>query len=124
MLLKWRLAQGYGGGAAPSQRVLDEQDKRADGAVRVDLRSRSVQPVTPEGARSALGESTTTLHPASLDVAADVVDASRVGRLRWELATSAAAGSVVLRCVDEEAGVVAWEIVLDDSVDRPPRLRP
>ncbi|MCU1668273.1 MAG: hypothetical protein JWP40_1200 [Blastococcus sp.] len=128
ILLRWALRSGYGGGAAPSREILEEHDLKAGGVVRVDLRSRSLQPVTDTGADppSAAERHTRSAAPDPVPaLAADVVDHGRLGPLRVELATPAATGAVVLRGVDPSEDAVKWEVVLDEQAERrPPRLRP
>lgn len=128
VLLRWGMRSGYRGGAAPAARVLAEQATDATGAVRIDLRARSVQPATP-GDIHTLDEATSgeRARAAAPTSAPDVIDHARVGELRLELAAPAGptAGPVVLRGVDAAAGAVVWEVVLDEQAPRrPPPLRP
>jgi hypothetical protein len=124
VLLRWQASTRYEGGAAPSARVLDEHSRQADGAVLVDLGSRSVEQVSPGDLTARAPAELATEKPAvARDLAADVVDAGQVGRLRVELATSAATDAVVLRGVNEADDAVLWEVAIDKQARRPPPLR-
>ena len=124
VLIRWRASTAYEGGAAPSADVREQHRGQTDGAVRVDLRARSVDPASPSDLTSdpASTGAGTEAPPARGGLAADVVDAGHVGGIRVELATPPT-GSVVLRGVDEAADTVLWEVVLEEQESRPPPLR-
>lgn len=121
VLLRWRTSTGYEGGAAPDERLLDEHAQTADGCVLVDLRSRSVRLLSPAELSAqvpdvpTIGE-TTSAH----GLADDVLEASRVGRFRLELANATANNSLVLRGVNDANDEEVWEIVLDARLRPPP----
>lgn len=121
VLLRWRTSTGYEGGAAPDERVLDEHAQTADGCVLVDLRSRSVRLLSPGELLAQVPEEPTTGETTwARGLAIDVLEASRVGRLRLELASATASNSLVLRGVNEADDEGVWEIVLDTKLPPPP----
>ena len=122
VLLRWRASTRYEGGAAPGPGVLAEHTRDAEGALRIDLRARSVQPAAPGELASSLQGPPATDEPAVPGPGPDVVAAGRAGRLRVELATPAT-GAVVLRGVDQSDAVI-WEVALEEQLRRPPPLRP
>ena len=128
VLLRWAATSRYEGGAAPSARALQEHTRDAQGAVRLDLSSRSLEPAAPgDPVAPAQAQGVAAAAPGDLDadvLDADVLDAGRVGDVRVELATPAATDAVVLRGVDAADGAVIWEFPLDQKVRRPPPLRP
>jgi PQQ-like domain len=122
VLLRWAVSSHYQGGAPPSPRVLEEHARRASGALRIDLRSRSARPVEPPD--GDLDDSDAgPAEPAA--VGPDVIQYGRLGDLRLELAAPPATGDVVLRAVDAASGERVWEVVVDEQARRrPPPLRP
>jgi hypothetical protein len=122
VLLRWAVSSHYQGGAAPSQRVLEEHARRARGAVHIDLRSRSARPVEPPDGDLDVPD-VAPAEPAGLGP--DVIEYGRLGDLRLELATPPATGAVVLRAVDAASDAPVWEVVLDEQARQGPRpLRP
>lgn len=121
VLLRWRASTGYEGGAAPDERLLDEYAQTADGCVLVDLRSRSVRLLSPGELSAQVPDAPTTGETVSArGLADDVLEASRVGRLRLELASATASNSLVLRGVIEADDEGVWELVLDAKLPPPP----
>jgi hypothetical protein len=133
VLLRWRAEAGYRGGAAPPARVLAEHSGAAQGAVLVDLPSRSLEPAPAEEPAAdrglsvegpAAGTPAADVLPADVlsadALSADVVAAGHAGGLRVELATPGTTDAVVLRGVDEADGTVRWQVALDEQVRRPP----
>jgi hypothetical protein len=119
VVLRWTARDAYRGGAAADPERVAAHAREAAGAVRVDLASRSVQPVAAPAADEARAVSRTA---AALD--ADVVEAADTGALRVELAVVGRGpgdvDDVVLRGVDRASGDRRWEVVLD----RAPRSGP
>lgn len=130
VVIHWVARSWYGGGAAPSARVLEESRREAHGALRV-------VPAGPH-AVEVLPEAEAAPEPADADVppsvppaipptppAVDVLDQSPVGDTRVELALRPDPGAIVLRAVDPLTGIVKWEVELDRTTPkRAPRLPP
>ncbi|MEU8619081.1 hypothetical protein [Streptomyces sp. NPDC048623] len=133
VVLRWVARSWYGGGAAPSARVLEESRREAHGALRVDpARAGRVEvlPVPAEADVPPPVPPEAPPHPPHpsyppYQQPPDVVDQSVVGDLRLELARRADSGAVVLRAVDPRTGTRAWEVELDRTTpQRAPRLPP
>jgi hypothetical protein len=122
VVLRWATAAHYEGGAAPSRRVLEDSAQRAAGAVRIDLRARTVQAAAPVDAEEAVPEAAPTAPPL---LAPDVVLHGWLGDLRLELVAPPGTGDVVLRAVDAASNAQTWQVVVDQQAPRrPPPLRP
>ncbi|MET9422290.1 MULTISPECIES: PQQ-binding-like beta-propeller repeat protein [unclassified Streptomyces] len=129
VVIRWVARTWYGGGAAPSVRVLEESRREAHGALRVDPAGPPVE-VLPEA--EVLPEPADVDAPALLPPAApqpspdpDVLDQSQVGDMRVELTLRPDSGAVVLRAVDLRTAAVKWEVELDRATTRrAPKLPP
>ncbi|MFD9071910.1 hypothetical protein [Streptomyces lasiicapitis] len=126
--IHWVARTWYGGGAAPSERVLKESTREVHGALRVDPAGPSVE-VLPaaELPESADADVAPRVPQAARppQPAADVLDQSQVGDIRVELALHAHSGAIVLRAVNPPTAAVKWEVELDHATTRrAPRLPP
>ncbi|MGW7088970.1 hypothetical protein ACWGH2_36480 [Streptomyces sp. NPDC054871] len=127
VMIHWVAYARYGGGAAPSQRVLKESTREAHGALRVDPAGPSVEVLPaaepPESADADVPPVPQAARPPQ--PAADVLDQSQVGDMRVELALRPDSGAIVLRAVNPPTAAVKWEVELDHATRRrAPRLPP
>ncbi|MGW7079800.1 hypothetical protein [Streptomyces sp. NPDC054866] len=127
VMIHWAAHARYGGGAAPSQRVLKESTREAHGALRVDPAGPSVEVLPaaepPEPADADVPPVPQAARPPQ--PAADVLDQSQVGDMRVELALRPDSGAIVLRAVNPPTAAVKWEVELDHGTRRrAPRLPP
>jgi PQQ-like domain len=127
VVLQWVARATYRGGAAADPERVAAHAREATGAVRVDLASRSVQPIAePRADEVDAGSGAAAVAPA---VDADVVKAAETEGLRVELAVVGRGpghgGDVVLRGVDRASGDRRWAVVLDHApASGPGPLRP
>jgi len=121
LLLRWVVRSAYQGGAAADPQRVAAQAREVVGAARVDLSTRTVQPVA-----DALPSAEAEALPAGSGppVGGDVVDFADTQSQRMELAVvdrgSQTSSDVVLRGVDRVSGNKQWEVVLDQAPRRGP----
>ena len=126
VVLRWATATRYEGGAAPTRQVLEQSTHRAAGAVRIDLRARTVQAADAVEGEEALSAAAPASVPTAPPVLApDVVQHGRLGDLRLELAVPSGTSQVVLRAVDAASNAQVWQVVVEEQAPRRrPPLRP
>jgi hypothetical protein len=127
VVLRWVARTAYQGGAAADPERIAAETREVVGAARVDLASRTVQPIAVPQADEVQAEARRTLPGPALG--GDVVEHADADALRVELAVvgrgRAAPADVVLRGVDRASGDRRWEVVLEQAArPGPPPLRP
>ncbi|QQM46322.1 hypothetical protein [Streptomyces liliifuscus] len=129
VVIHWVARSWYVGGAAPSPQALKESRREAHGTLRVDPAGPPVEilpevEAPPEPADAGAPPLVPPSAPSS-QAAADVLDQSRVGDVRVELALRSDSGAIVLRAMNPRTGTLNWEVELDDATTRrAPRLPP
>jgi hypothetical protein len=119
--LAWSAHAWYEGGAAPSSQVMRESERSAEGVVRVDLASGSVEQSGSGGAPQT-GDSHPEDEPGIAGAAIGGALAAHVVANRIYSVVDAG-GRLALRAADRDTARTFWEVPLTATPSSPPRRR-